>query len=188
MKDFLREGNTLSKSLNGFIKLHRQIMEWGWYQDSVVKSVFLHLLLTANFKETQWMGVTLKSGQVVIGTQRLADELGFSRQQIRTALKKLRSTGEITTAATNKYTIVTVTKWADYQFSDETATNGSTDRQPTNDRRTTDKPPQRKNGKNDKNDKNGKKEHNSDASYDINLFIAKAFENPLERIEKEGGF
>lgn len=50
----------MGSSLNGFVKLHRKLIAWGWYQDYVVKDVFLHLLLTANFKDSQWRGITLK--------------------------------------------------------------------------------------------------------------------------------
>lgn len=105
-------------ALNGFIKLHRKLVAWGWYQDYVVKDVFLHLLLTASFRDMPWRDTVLKKGQVVIGTQKLADELGFSRQQVRTALGKLKSTNEITIESTNKYSVVTIVNWEDYQGDD----------------------------------------------------------------------
>lgn len=117
-------------SLNGFIKLHRKLVAWGWYQDYVVKDVFLHLLLTANFKTMIWRKIELAEGQLVIGTQKLADELGFSRQQIRTALKKLESTGEIRIESTNKYSIVTIVNWRDYQ-SDNPKSSTSRSREQT---------------------------------------------------------
>ena len=82
------------QTLNGFIKVHRKLIQWGWYQDHVVKDLFLHLLLTASFKESEWMGRTIQKGQVITSNKHLAEELGFSVQQIRTALNKLKSTGE----------------------------------------------------------------------------------------------
>ena len=112
--------------MKGFIKLHRKLVQWGWYQDSVIKDVFLHLLLTANFKDTPWKNRVLKEGQVVISTQRLADDLGFTRQQVRTALDKLRSTNEITSESTNKYTVVTITNWCDYQCESDLPTSKTT--------------------------------------------------------------
>ena len=108
-------------TLSGFIKLHRKLVAWGWYQDYVVKDVFLHLLLTANFKPTPWKGRILEEGQVVVGVQKLADELGFSRQQVRTALKKLKSTNEIIVESTNRYSVITIVNWREYQS--ETATS-----------------------------------------------------------------
>ena len=148
-------------SLSGFIKLHRKLVAWGWYQDYVVKDVFLHLLLTANFKPTPWKDRILEEGQVVIGSQSLAAELGFSRQQVRTAIKKLKSTNEITIESTNKFSIITIVNWRDYQssenFSTSKLTNTATNNQPTNNQQITNNQPQRKNVKNIKNGKNGKK-------------------------------
>ena len=45
----------------------------------------------------------------------LAEELGFSVKQIRTALNKLKSTGEVASESTNRYTIITVVNWEKYQ-------------------------------------------------------------------------
>lgn len=128
-------------SLSGFVKLHRKLVAWGWYQDYVVKDVFLHLLLTANFKTTSWRDRELQEGQVVVGTQKLADELGFSRQQVRTALKKLNSTNEITIEATNRYSVITIVNWRDYQSDGNlltiTSTKTVTNKQPTDNQQAT---------------------------------------------------
>ncbi len=150
----------MGSSLNGFVKLHRKLIAWGWYQDYVVKDVFLHLLLTANFKDSQWRGITLKKGQLITGSKRLADDLGFTRQQVRTALGKLKSTNEITIETTNRYSLITIVNWNDYQSDDDTSTNKSTksatNKQPTDNQQITNKQPQRKNDKNNKESKEEK--------------------------------
>ena len=106
-------------TLNGFVKLHRKMIGWGWYSDCVVKDVFLHILMVATFKPAQYLGYELKPGQAVIGLKKLSIELGFSIQQIRTALKKLESTGEISLFSTNRFTIATVENWEFYQGDDD---------------------------------------------------------------------
>ncbi len=103
------------KNLHGFIMLHRKILDWRWYGDLPVRNVFIHLLLTASFKDTQWEERTLKAGQVICGRKELAAQLGLSEQQVRTALAKLQKTGEITIEATNRYSVVTLVNWALYQ-------------------------------------------------------------------------
>ena len=144
--------------LNGYIKLYRKLIMWGWYQDSVVKSLFLHCLLMASFKDFDWMGRNLKAGQFITSYKSLSKDLGFSVQQIRTALKKLESTGEITSKSTNKFTIVTVMNWENYQvddFEDNTVSNNpSTNEQQTNNKQATNKQQHRNNVKNVKNVKN----------------------------------
>lgn len=141
-------------TLNGYIKLHRKMVEWGWYSDSVVKDVFLHLLMTATYKDKEYLGHKLHSGQAVVGRKKLAKELGFSEQQIRTALKKLESTGEISIKSTNRFTIVTVENWASYQLEGELSNQQSTNNQPTDNQQITNNQPRLKNVKKEKNDKN----------------------------------
>lgn len=109
--------------LNGFVKIHRKLIQWGWYQDNVVKGVFLHLLLTASFKDAPWQGRIIKKGQVITSNKRLAEDLGFTTKQVRTALDKLKSTGEIICEGTNKYTLVTVVNWEEYQYLEENRAN-----------------------------------------------------------------
>lgn len=123
------------QELNGYIKLYRKLIQWGWYQDSVVKDLFLHCLLTASFKEFKWMGQAMNAGQFVTSYKLLAEALGFTVQQIRTALKKLESTGEITSKSTNKYTVITVINWGSYQ-ADDIESNTQINKQITNKQQT----------------------------------------------------
>ena len=120
----------------GYIKLYRQMCDWEWYGDANVFRVFLHLLLNAQHEETRWKGKVIQRGQVVTGRKKLGKILKLSEQQIRTALAKLESTGEITKKSTNEYTIISICKWDNYQvsFSDEQPTNNQriTNEQPTN--------------------------------------------------------
>ena len=118
--------------LNGFVKIHRKLIQWGWYTDNVVKGVFIHILLTASFKEMAWQGRKILPGQLIASASRIGADLGFSRQQVRTALSKLESTGEIIVETTNKYTIITVTNWDEYQrLDEETKTRKSTSKKAT---------------------------------------------------------
>ena len=120
----------MSNKLNGFIKVHRRMIEWGWYSDPNTKALFLHLLLVATFKDGEYMGHKLKPGDAVVGFKSLSETLGMSVQEVRTAMKHLESTGEITRKSTNRFSIVTIANWELYQLEDE---------QPTNNQQTTNK-------------------------------------------------
>ena len=101
--------------MEGWIKLHRKMVDWEWYNDTNVKIIFLHLLLTVNHKEQKWRGQTVLRGQKLTSIEHLADDVGLTIQQTRTALKKLKSTNEITIKTTNKNTLITIEKFNDYQ-------------------------------------------------------------------------
>ena len=122
--------------MSGFIKIHRKITEWGWYKDPITKAVFLHLLLTANYREREYMGRKILPGQTVVGRKELAMQLGISEQSVRTALNHLKSTNEITIKSTNRFSIVTVVNWEKYQLRDDELTSKSTS-QLTNNQPTT---------------------------------------------------
>ncbi len=111
------------QTLNGYIKIYRKLVRWGWYKNSVVKDTFLHCLFMANFTDQPFEGTVIKKGQFVTSYENLASELGFTTQKVRTAIKKLKSTGEITTKSTNKFTIITVVNWEIYQGLEENPTS-----------------------------------------------------------------
>ena len=126
---------------SGFIKIHRKILSWEWYGDVPTKTVFLHLLLTANYKDHKWQGRLIKRGQVIIGRTKLAKELGLSEQQVRTALKKLENSGEINQLTTNRFTVLTICNYSDYQdvqpTSNQPSNQQATNKQPTDNQQTT---------------------------------------------------
>ena len=144
--------------MDGWVKIHRKMMEWEWYKDSNTKAVFLHLLLSASFKDSSFQGKKLEAGQVIIGRKSLAEKLGMSEQSIRTSLNRLKSTNEITIKPTNKYSIVTIVNWASYQLDDaeptNKLTNELTNNQPTTNQQLTNKQPHYKNVKKVKKEKN----------------------------------
>ena len=98
-----------------YIKLNRALLDWEWYKDIVVKAVWIHILLKANWKEGKFKGYTIPRGSYVTSFKNLADEVGISFHQARTALEKLESTGEITRKTTNKWQAITVEKYEKWQ-------------------------------------------------------------------------
>lgn len=100
---------------SGYIKLHRSLLDWEWYGDINVSRLFVHLILKVNFEEKKWRGNLVKKGQLVTSTKTLSIETGLSLQSIRTALKKLKSTNEITIQSTNVFTKIYIQNYKKYQ-------------------------------------------------------------------------
>jgi hypothetical protein len=109
--------------MNGWVKLHRIIMDWEWYNDPNMVHLFLHLILSANHKPVKWQGETIEIGQLVTGLNALSEKTGISVQSLRTCLNRLKSTGEITSRSTNKFTIITVCKYECYQSENDDTNN-----------------------------------------------------------------
>lgn len=109
-----------------FIQLHRRLLNWEWFQDSKVLHVFIYLLLKANYKPEMWQGWQLEPGQRVTSYEKIAESTGLSIQNVRTAIKKLKSTCELTCKSTNKFTLITITNWELYQLTNKKLTYKST--------------------------------------------------------------
>lgn len=126
---------------HGYIKLFRRFLKWEWIEKPEMVSLFIYLLLMANHEDGNWQGVTIKKGEVVVGRNKVSRLLGISSQSYRSCIRRLKSTNEITTKSTNKFTIIYIVNWDKYQEkSTNKSTNKSTFNQPTtNQQLTTDK-------------------------------------------------
>jgi len=149
--------------MSGWIKIHRQILDWEWYSDNNAFRVFMHLILKANHKDKRFKGMELKAGSVVTSRDILALETGLSVQQIRTALDKLKSTNEITIETSSKGTVIQVVNYAKYQLSTSEITN----EQPASNQQVT-------------NNKNVKKERSTIYSF-LDSLIQNGFDEKLSR-------
>lgn len=112
----------------GYVKLYRKLKEWKWYDDPNTKTLFLHCLISANYEDSEWHNIEIPKGSFITSIGNLAVELGLSPQQVRTSLNKLKSTNEITSISTNKYTVINVENWAKYQVN-EVAINKQNNKQ-----------------------------------------------------------
>nr|DAQ96047.1 MAG TPA: replisome organizer [Caudoviricetes sp.] len=100
---------------SGYIKLYRSLLNWEWYDDINTKTVFLHLLLTVNIAKRQWHGITVPCGSRVCSYAVLASETKLSVDKVRTAIKHLETTGEITRYKYPKCTVFTVNNYDKFQ-------------------------------------------------------------------------
>ena len=132
--------------MTGWIKLHRQFINWEWFNKSEAVHLFLYLLLKANHKDGNWQGIEIKKGQFITSYGKISSDTNISLQTIRTLLKKFELTNEINTQPTNKYTIITICKYDTYQ-DEETQTNTqlTNNQQTTNNQLTTNKNDNNKN-------------------------------------------
>ena len=99
----------------GWVKLHRQLLDWEWYSDVNTTRVFLHLLLVANHKDNNWRGIEIKRGQRLTSISSLASETSLSIKNIRTSIKRLKTTNEVASYSTAQHTVFTMVNYDLYQ-------------------------------------------------------------------------
>lgn len=80
---------------DGYIKISRKILCWEWYKDINTFRLFMHLLLKAEWKTTEYKGEEIERGACVSSLVELSEETKMSVSEVRTALKHLERTGEI---------------------------------------------------------------------------------------------
>lgn len=110
--------------MDGYIKLDRQLLEWGWFKNPKTLSVWVALLLLANWKDGEFMGQTVKRGQLITSYKRLAERTGLSVSEVRTAIKHLILTKEITAISQGLWTLITVEKYGVFQSQRDEASQG----------------------------------------------------------------
>ncbi len=116
------------------------MLEWEWRASPETGWLYITLLAQASFRTTIWQGREIKPGQLVTSYAKLSEQTGISVQSIRTALKRLKSTGYLTCEATNKYTIISLLKYEEIQglYGDTNKqTNTETSNQVTGEQQTT---------------------------------------------------
>lgn len=103
---------------NTFIKLYRGLLDWEWFNDSKMVHLYIFILIKANFADSKWRGQDIKRGQLITGLDSLSKQTGISKQSLRTCLSRLKLTNEINIESTNKFSLITVVKYEDYQCFD----------------------------------------------------------------------
>lgn len=123
--------------MNDYIRLSRKILSWEWYTDTNTKVLFLHMLLKANWKDGRFQGMEVPRGSFVSSIRNLAEETRLTERQVRTCLKHLETTGEVTHKGHSKYSVFTVKNYDRYQTIDTQKDNQVTGNRQTSDKQVT---------------------------------------------------
>lgn len=105
--------------MDGWILLHRKLLRWTWFTSPETLQVFIYFLLRANHEVINWQGIDIQRGQFVTSVNHIKDETGLTISKIRTCINRLKSTNEVTSETTNRFTIITICNYENYQMFDE---------------------------------------------------------------------
>jgi len=118
-----------NRESEGYVLLNRNILNWRWATNPKTAYLFIVMILHANYKEMEFQGAKIHRGQFVTSLQSLAKSTGFTVQEVRTGILHLKSTGEITEQSNNRYRIITIVNYDDYQETTSKSTKTSTGNQ-----------------------------------------------------------
>jgi hypothetical protein len=151
--------------MQGYIKLHRKILENPIIGNPKYIALWIILLMLAQHKESEFLHgnqlVKLERGQLLTGRKQLAELSGIAEGTIETILNYLESQQQIKQQKTTKYRVLTILNWDKYQVDEQQF-------QQQNDNKITTKRQQNdtyKNVNNVKNEKNILKGEESKDSY-----------------------
>lgn len=146
---------------NGYIKLHRAILDSQVFAHPIALKIWIWCLAKANFKDKFVLlkvgkgetTIKVKAGQFIFGRHKAEEELNIDGSAIYRWINKFASKEfeMVSLKVNNQYTLITINKWADYQ--DRQDDERTTNEQPMNNQCTTNEQPMNTT-KNDKNVKN----------------------------------
>ena len=102
----------------GFIKLYRKLQENQFYKNSEAVHLWIHLLFSASYEDNVFYykntKINVKRGQLITGRKKLAYETGIKESNIYRLLKMYENEHQIEQQTTNKYSIITILSFDDY--------------------------------------------------------------------------
>ena len=127
-------------NMEGYIKLHRKILDWEWWTDINTAHLFLTCLLLANHTTNKWQNIDVKRGEFITHYSDLSRLTGLTKSQVRTSLDKLIITRELEKISheqsheqshseqlNKKYLFIRVCNYKSYQQFVVDSTDDSTD-------------------------------------------------------------
>ncbi len=115
---------------NGYIKEYRSLISWGWFKDPFTAHLWEYLRLAANWDESIFKGEPVHRGELVTSYPAMAEATGMSVQNVRTAIRHLKKTGEITMRSYRDFSVVTVVNYNKYQSDDSSEADRPADNLP----------------------------------------------------------
>lgn len=157
---------------NGWIKLHRSIIDNAFCSKSLERMGFwIYLLTRANHTDKAFyhgnQKVTVRKGQLLSGRKIMASDCHVSEMKISRWLSDMVLLQQIEQQTTNKYRIITILNWNRYQDSEHPI------EQQMNNKRTTDEQQMNTNN-NDKNEDNSTKVEGEVSPPRVDVFAPKS--------------
>lgn len=98
------------------MKLHRQMLDWEWFDNSHMVHIWIYFLLKANYQNSKWHGIDVPRGSFITSIDSISKATKLSAREVRTCLTRLKTTGEVTIKTTNRYSMITICNYDSYNI------------------------------------------------------------------------
>ena len=105
--------------MQGYIKLHRKILDNGVFADAELLKVFVWCILKANTTPNVVYGRKVDVGEFITGRITASEELHLKPSTIYKRLQRLKAQGYIDISSTTKNSLITVVNYKSYQLDDK---------------------------------------------------------------------
>jgi len=103
----------------GYVKVYRKALDKGWLSNPILWAVWTYCLMKATHKKTETIiglrVVELEPGQFIFGRKVASEDLDIPETTIYRYIKFLERVGNIILKPNNKFSIITIINWGDYQ-------------------------------------------------------------------------
>jgi Fe2+ transport system protein B len=99
----------------GWIKLYRSLKQKDFFMDGDYLKLWIYLLLTVNRKKAMVDGIVINPGQTKTGRKMLATNVNLNESKIERILTYFESEQQIEQQKTNKYRVISILNWKQYQ-------------------------------------------------------------------------
>lgn len=99
----------------GFIKIDRALLEWRWHDMPSAVSLWLHLLLKANWKDGFFMGEPVPRGSLATSYRHLSEETGINLKTVVKWISRFEEEGQIEVKSYSRFTLIKLINYAKFQ-------------------------------------------------------------------------
>jgi hypothetical protein len=116
----------LTDKSQGYILLHRKMMDKPYFTNSQVVHMWIYMLFKANHKDNFFEMKLVKRGSFATSRKRIAEDTGINESKIERILKMLETEQEIEQQNCGKFRIITVIDWDRFQKVNSKMNNSET--------------------------------------------------------------
>ena len=122
--------------MEGWIRIHRKLIETSWFNKSEYVHLWLYLLLKANHQDKEvFIGnekVLVKRGQFLTSRSKLAEVVHIQENKIYRILKCFENEHQIEQQKTKKYTVISILNYDMYQKNEQVIEQQMNNKRTTN--------------------------------------------------------